>query len=66
MQMAGSLLNADIDRKHRSTVLDANPGSLKHLVTRTPISNWCIHPDWLQRHVTFISLAVGIFMGQCD
>uniref|UniRef100_A0ACD5TLQ0 Uncharacterized protein n=1 Tax=Avena sativa TaxID=4498 RepID=A0ACD5TLQ0_AVESA len=47
--MAGSLLNADIDRKHRSTLFDAEPGSLKHLITRTPMSNWMIHPYWLQR-----------------
>uniref|UniRef100_A0ACD5WWJ2 Uncharacterized protein n=1 Tax=Avena sativa TaxID=4498 RepID=A0ACD5WWJ2_AVESA len=48
-RMSGSLLNADIDRKHRSTLLDAEPGSLKHLITRTPMSNWMIHPYWLQR-----------------
>ena len=44
-----SLLDAGIDSKYRSTILQER--NLETLVTRTPKKNWMIHPYWVDRYV---------------
>ena len=39
-----SLLDADIDSKHRCTIMQEK--DLETLVTRTPKKNWMIHSYW--------------------
>ncbi|XP_044432407.1 uncharacterized methyltransferase At2g41040, chloroplastic-like [Triticum aestivum] len=43
-----ALLNGNIDRKHRGTLMEAGK-NLNVLVTRTPRSNWMIHHSWVDR-----------------
>ena len=52
-----SLLDAGIDSKHRSTILQER--NLETLFTRTPKKNWMIHPYWVDRYV-FIYLVLHL------
>jgi hypothetical protein len=47
------LLNPTIDVKHRAKHMEAGH-ELPVLVTRTPKSDWMIHPDWADRYVSFL------------
>ena len=52
-----SLLDAGIDSKHRSIILQGR--NLETLVTRTPKKNGMIHPYWVDRYV-FIYLVLHL------
>ena len=62
-----SLLSPNIDSKHRAALLEADPGSLDVLITRTPKSNWMIHPAWIDRFVYYVFVSrMFILMGHAN
>ena len=64
LNMAGMgsypLLNPAVDSKHRAKIWEA--GSQPNVLrTRTPASNWMIHPDWVERYVPLGVIVLIIF-----
>jgi hypothetical protein len=45
------LLNGNIDRGHRGALMESGT-NLGVVITRTPKSNWMIHPSWVDRYVS--------------
>jgi hypothetical protein len=61
-----SLLDQGIDSKHRAALLESHgflsPESIETLQTRTPKFNWMIHPEWVQRYVSYLFICASTFM----